>query len=77
MYRTEGGGGGIGGNDEDRMGGKDDFFLDRIREYLVQRIKPPHPNPPQPTRPNQIQFKILIAIKTNRSFQAKKEENIK
>ena len=54
------------------MGGKDDVFLDCVRQALVQRITPPNS-----TKLNQTQFKSLIVVKTNRSFQAKKEENNK
>ena len=42
----EGGGGSVGEDDEDRMGGEDDIFLNRIREALVQRISQPHPTQP-------------------------------
>ena len=39
---------GIGEDDDDCMGDKDDVSLDRVREALVQRITPTQPNLTQP-----------------------------
>ena len=62
----------VGEDDEDYVNGKYDTFLDRICKALDQRTTPSHP-----TQLNQIQFKILMTINANRTFQVKKEENNK
>ena len=59
---------GVGEGNKDCMGSKDDIFLDCVRQTLVQRITPSNPTKP---------IQSLIAAKTNRLFQAKKEENNK
>ena len=40
--------GGVGEDDEDYIGGKDDVYLDHVRRDLVQQITPTHPSTPTP-----------------------------